>query len=314
MSVAAITTRGVGFYDYDDVEPLVSVANPSSYSGTRLPDGRTLAWREYGSPRGVPCVLIPDLRSSRLAPEWLLHDSACPDGVRLIVLDRPGTGASDTLRGVDDPADDLAHMVQTLAVGRVVLIGIGFGSDAALALADKWPSMVTSVSAISMRTTTALEDDRWLHNPLGKRHAPQWHGPLDAWHRAAGRHSMLDERTWERARQRMDSVAEIALGNRWRDADFRAGVAADLALTRDESAYPEHGATPAWVHEWSSRVPVSYWHGKDESETEVSTITEIATARPHWTVTPVPGCGALLGVWPKILISARDSYLRALVR
>lgn len=313
MSVAAITTRGVGFYGDDD-EPLVTVANPSSYSGTRLPDGRTLAWREYGSSRGVPCVLIPDVRSSRLAPEWLLHDSACPDGVRLIALDRPGTGASDPLGGVDDPADDLAHVVQTLAVGRVVLIGIGFGADAALALADKWPSMVTSVSAISMRATAEVPAVRWLHNPLASRHAAAWHGPLDAWQRAAGRHSLTDERSWQKARQRMETIAEIALGNRWHDADFRAAVAADLALTRDAVAYPPPDVTPRWVQEWSSRVPVHYWHGKDESATEVAAVTAVAADRPDWTVTPVAGCGALLGVWPQILISARDSYLRALVR
>ena len=47
----------------DDEDPLLQ-APPPPFSGIRLPDERTLAWAEYGNPRGVPCVLIPDLGST----------------------------------------------------------------------------------------------------------------------------------------------------------------------------------------------------------------------------------------------------------
>ena len=313
MSLAVISP-GAGFHD--DEEPLISSTTPStSYSGTRLPDGRTLAWREYGNPRGVPCILVPDVRSSRFAPEWLLHDTALPQGVRLIAVDRPGTGASDAIGfgGFDDPADDLARMVQTLAVGKVALIGIGFGADAVLALADHRPALVASVMAVSVRTEVDMPETRWLRKPFARR-APSWSGPLDSWARAAGRASLAEEQTWDKARKRMEPLAASALGNRWRDADFRAAVAADLAQTPGEWIHPERRERPVWVEQWSSGVPVRCWHGREESITHVSTVRAIAKSRPNWMVTAVPGNGALLGAWREILSTAEDDYLRTLVR
>ena len=112
-----------------------------------------MAWAEYGSARGLPCVLIPDTGSSRLAPGWLLHDSALPAAIRLLAIDRPGIGMSDPIGfgGGEQPAEDLRRMVETLAVGRVAVIGIGQGADDALAFAARYPALVTSVSAVSVR-------------------------------------------------------------------------------------------------------------------------------------------------------------------
>ena len=43
------------------------------------------------------------------------------------------------------------RMVQTLAVGRVAMIGIGRGVDDALAFADRFPGSVTAVVGVSAR-------------------------------------------------------------------------------------------------------------------------------------------------------------------
>ena len=48
------------------------------YAALRLPDGRALAWAEYGSPRGLPCVLSRTSTPPASRPGWLLHDSALP--------------------------------------------------------------------------------------------------------------------------------------------------------------------------------------------------------------------------------------------
>ena len=104
-------------------------------------------------PRGLPCVLVPDVESSRLAPGWLLHDSALPGVIRLLAVDPPGIGVSDPIGfgGFENPAEDLRRLVETLAVGRVALIGIGQGADDAFAFAARYPAMVASVSGVSMR-------------------------------------------------------------------------------------------------------------------------------------------------------------------
>ncbi|WP_084614873.1 alpha/beta fold hydrolase [Nakamurella lactea] len=314
MSLAVDASRGTGFQDDD--EPFIPGPEIASYAGIRLPDGRTLAWREYGNPRGVPCLLIPDARSSRLAPTWMLHDTALPDGIRLIAVDRPGTGYSDPIGfgGIEDLADDLARVVETLAVGSVVMIGVGYGADAALTFADRRPGMVAAAMAISVRTAVDAPETRGLLNPFSRRHIAPWTGPLDAWARAAGRGDLHESRVWERATQRMEPLAARVIGDRWRHSDFRSAVAADLAQTPAHWVHTETYSEPEWVHNWSSRTPVHCWHGREESATHVSSVRAIAENRPNWRVTPVPGAGALLGAWPEILRDARTSYLRTLVR
>lgn len=315
MSLAVDASGHAGFQDED--EPLILGPETTTYAGTRLPDGRTLAWREYGNPRGVPCVLIPDARSSRLAPTWMLHDTALPDGIRLIAVDRPGTGFSDPVGfgGVEDPADDLSRLVQTLAVGSVVMIGVGYGADAALTFAQRRPGMVATTMAISVRTSVDVPETRGLLNPFSRRHIAPWIGPLDAWVRAARKGDLREPRTWERAKPRMEPLASSVIGDRWRDADFRDAVAADLAQTPGRHwVHTESYSEPEWVHHWGGRTPVHCWHGREESATHVSTVRAIAEHRPNWRVTPVAGAGALLGAWPEILREAQSSFLRAMVR
>ena len=108
---------------YDDDDILLPLLEHAPHAALRLPDGRAMAWAEYGSARGLPCVLIPDTGSSRLAPGWLLHDSALPAAIRLLAIDRPGIGASDPIGfgGTEQPAEDLRRLVETLAVGRVAV-------------------------------------------------------------------------------------------------------------------------------------------------------------------------------------------------
>src|SRR6478752_5050387 len=73
---------------YDDDDILLPLLEHAPHAALRLPDGRAMAWAEYGSSRGLPCVLVPDTGSSRLAPDWLLHDSALPAAIRLLAIGR----------------------------------------------------------------------------------------------------------------------------------------------------------------------------------------------------------------------------------
>ncbi|HET8589018.1 MAG TPA: alpha/beta hydrolase [Nakamurella sp.] len=294
---------------YDEASLLPSTQPP--FNGIRLPDGRALAWAEYGSPRSVPCILLPDTGSSRLAPRWLLHDTALPAPVRLLAVDRPGVGASDPVGfgGQEDPAEDLRHLVETLAVGRIAVLGIGQGAADALAFASRYPSMVTAVLAVSARMRAERPN---RHHPL---RPSTWStgtvpaGPVAAWLRAAGHDADLTaERTWQRAIRRMDDRAARVLGDRWRDADFREALAADLSQSVGSWTSPAVAPPqPDWERV-NCVAPVQIWHGRDETGTTLGHVRAVAERHFGWQVTPVDGCSAVFGAWSEILASAADSF------
>ena len=310
---------------FDEEHTVLGDIEHPEYGAIRLPDGRTLAWAEYGSARGVPCILLPDVGSSRLAPRWLLHDSALPSSVRLMALDRPGTGASDPigLGGVEDPASDLAGLVGTLAVGRVAIIAIGQGADDAFAFARRYPHLVASLSVVSARLT--------LHPPAGRagrvggmgrirlrrtnRPAAAWAaaapGTAGAWAAAAGPAADLrEESAWEQALPRMSAASRAVLGHRWQEDDFRSAVAADLAVGAHQwASVGKAFDRPAWLGDAESvTVPVRMWHGQQESPTALSDLRDWVADRPGWTVSAVAGDSATLGCWPQILASSAATF------
>src|SRR4030088_2968465 len=89
----------------------------------RLPDGRRLAWAEWGRPDGPPAVLLHSSPGSRLLdPDPAATEAA---GARLITVDRPGFGGSDpapdpTMAGF---AADLAALADRLGLRPVALVG-----------------------------------------------------------------------------------------------------------------------------------------------------------------------------------------------
>jgi pimeloyl-ACP methyl ester carboxylesterase len=80
---------------------------PGVTASVPLPDGREVAYEEYGDPAGFPILSFHGGLSSRLdaAPA---HDAARAARVRLVSPDRPGMGVSTYQPGrrlLDWPAD-----------------------------------------------------------------------------------------------------------------------------------------------------------------------------------------------------------------
>lgn len=100
----------------------------------RLPDGRTLAFCEFGDPDGDPVFHAHGVPSSRLEGA-LLHDAACTHGFRVISTDRPGIGRSTYLPGrrfLDYPRD-IACLADALGLERFgVMGGSGGGAHTAV--------------------------------------------------------------------------------------------------------------------------------------------------------------------------------------
>jgi pimeloyl-ACP methyl ester carboxylesterase len=302
---------------FEDEEVALPEVEHPAYGAIRVPDGRALAWAEYGSARGVPCILIPDVGSSRLAPTWLLHDSALPSVVRLLAMDRPGTGASDPigLGGREEPADDLRRLVETLAVGRVAVIGIGQGVDDVFAFASRYPHLIASVSAVSARLSEPLPARRRLMHPFADRNPRVAAGVMGSWLAAIGSTADLaEESSWAKGLTRMDADAQAALGDRWREPDFRAAIATDAE--QSQVAW-RTGVTATGSPEWINHlpgpagVPVRLWHGQKEGTATVSDIRSAVGNRPDWEITAVAAPTAVLGIWPQILSTAAGSFKTA---
>jgi pimeloyl-ACP methyl ester carboxylesterase len=136
-----------------------------------LPDGRELAYEEYGDPAGEPVLSFHGGLSSRLdaAPA---HQAAVDLGVRLISPDRPGIGRSTFQPGrrlLDWPAD-VAALTDALGIDRFAVMGWSCGGPYAAVCGARMNNRVTAVGLLSsavpfelVGTTKGLaRDDRIL--------------------------------------------------------------------------------------------------------------------------------------------------------
>jgi pimeloyl-ACP methyl ester carboxylesterase len=115
-----------------------------------LPDGRRLAYAEYGDPGGSAVLLFHGLPGSRLS--WgRLPSEPPPPGLRLVAPDRPGYGGSDPNPGrtLLDWADDVRALADALDLPHFSVVGVSGGGPGALACAWKLPDRVTSARVVS---------------------------------------------------------------------------------------------------------------------------------------------------------------------
>jgi pimeloyl-ACP methyl ester carboxylesterase len=114
------------------------------------PDGRSLAWSEYGDPGGSPLLLFHGWPGSRLVGGHF-HEAAQRTGIRLICPDRPGSGASAFREGrriLDWPAD-VAVLVDRLGIERFAVAGKSAGGPYALACCAELPERVRICGLLS---------------------------------------------------------------------------------------------------------------------------------------------------------------------
>jgi pimeloyl-ACP methyl ester carboxylesterase len=116
----------------------------------KLPDGRRLAYAEYGDPRGHPTLYFHGFPGSRLEAA-LANASADKASVRLIAADRPGMGGSDRKPGrrlLDWPADVL-HLADHLGLARFTVVGVSGGGPYAAVCAHSIPERLDAVAIVS---------------------------------------------------------------------------------------------------------------------------------------------------------------------
>jgi pimeloyl-ACP methyl ester carboxylesterase len=102
------------------------------------PDGRRIAFAEWGDPAGFPVVMIHGTPGGRLNRHWDPTKYA-EAGARAITYDRPGYGSSDRHRGraVVDCVDDVRAILDHLGIDRFSVEGGSGGGPHALAVAAR---------------------------------------------------------------------------------------------------------------------------------------------------------------------------------
>jgi len=122
-----------------------------------LRDGRRLAWSEFGIARGFPIFYLHDAGSSRLEAAFF-DAEARRAGYRLLAVDRPGLGESDSHAGMSRASctDDLMQLADHLGLLEFGILSAGAGTGMALAVAAMAPERVKLVLGVSSQLPVCL--------------------------------------------------------------------------------------------------------------------------------------------------------------
>ena len=128
----------------------------------RLPDGRRLAWREYGDPRGVAALVIHQGLGCSVLPRG--SDALARDlKLRLVCPERAGAGRSDPMPGFsyEGVAADHQALMDDLGVDRARIVSFMAGAPFALATAARLGRRAERMLLASVRPSGIMvETDR----------------------------------------------------------------------------------------------------------------------------------------------------------
>jgi pimeloyl-ACP methyl ester carboxylesterase len=165
-SVGEAAARSAAGHAERPVGPGSVAAPPVAATVLRLTDDRLLAFAEYGRAEGVPVVAFHGTPGSRLQLT-ALDGPAREVGVRLIVPDRPGYGASDHHPGrtLGDWPADVQAIAAHLGLDRYAVLGVSGGAPHALACAIVSAQRITRLGIVS----GVAPPDCWAPSPRSGR-------------------------------------------------------------------------------------------------------------------------------------------------
>ncbi len=276
-----------------------------------LPDDRTLAYAEWGDPRGEPVFLFHGSAGSRLFRPEEAVTRAC--GVRLITVDRPGFGRSDPLPGrtLLGWPEDVAGLAHELAIGSFGVVGYSSGGPHALACGAVLTQRVTALAVVGCPAppdgmpgaSERLDDaNRILLDAIDGNPA----GAIAAYGEQLAAlvedpTAVLDGPLPEPDRRLRDDPAILWM---WRESlkeSARQGVVG--------WAWEAAAVHRPWGFRLEDvRLPVSVWHGRRDTIVPVEHARYLADhlATCQLTVWPDAGHGGLVMHWREVLMAIRQ--------
>jgi pimeloyl-ACP methyl ester carboxylesterase len=266
-------------------------------------DGRTVAWRAWGRAMDRPVVRLQGSAGSRLArgPNPLAANA------RIIMIDRPGFGASTRLpgRGLSAVADDLIELLDHLGIETTAVIARSAGGPHGLALAAKHPDRVRSLTIVSGGCPVTAQERSGLvaaNAQLGEVLDKGWEAVHDY---LAGLGRQLTS----------EGTAAVVADAPPADQDRRAVTnrVVDLANRREALRQGVEGwadetlaITGTWDFDLGDvAVNVDWWHGSEDTTVPLAAAQRLAAQLPRCQLHVVEGSGHLIDGAPILADLAR---------
>jgi pimeloyl-ACP methyl ester carboxylesterase len=127
------------------------VEKPRAEGRFHLSDGRGLGYAEFGDPTGPVVLWFHGTLGVRRQFPVLGRRAAENLGLRVIIVERPGTGLSDSYRysAVTDWVADMAQVADALDAERLSVVGLSGGGAYALAC-GALPPLVDRVATVAV--------------------------------------------------------------------------------------------------------------------------------------------------------------------
>ncbi|HAY85915.1 MAG TPA: hypothetical protein DCY42_13660 [Chloroflexi bacterium] len=255
-----------------------------------LPDGRKLAYAEFGKPDGYPVLYFHAAPSSRLEPLSIGDESFCQLGLRVICPDRPGIGQSDfqPQRGFSDWPKDVEFLANTIELKKFSVLGVSGGSGYAAACAAKIPERLHSAVIASGAWRINSETLRNIGFPMSLQWQLAIYAPI-----------LLSVML----RMMIKLMSQPPKGGNEQDsapsnkilpaADHAVITPAYIAVTQQvmKEVMKQGSKGPVWdmrlyVREWDFdpaeiQIPLTMFHGEQDRNVPVGLVQRMATKLPH---------------------------------
>lgn len=256
-----------------------------------LPDGRNLAYAEFGKQDGYPVFYFHAAPSSRLEPLFLGDAPFSQFGLRVICPDRPGIGQSDFQpdRGFSDWPKDIVYLADAVGLEKFSVLGISGGSGYAAVCAAKIPERLSKVVIASGPWRIDAEAVSSIGFPMNLMWQAAMHAPIFLPFTLRAMTKLMSELPKDGSNQ------DSAPPNNIMPAADHAVMAQPgrLAINRQVLSESLKGGTKGavwdmrlYVREWDFdmaqiRIPLTLFHGGLDKNFPVSLVRRVADSLPQ---------------------------------